>query len=273
VFLGCLGETGDARPWVMPVNVVDATTAANPVTKSGHLRQVERSRPRDSAPRGGLRAARQSLFHPAHGDPVLMRPSVLFAGVFAVVFAVVCVTAFSGACAAPVPAVANSSHDNDTNNGSSVASSTTGSNEDQCIDDRCALGLAEAGVAVATAAQAVTGAPLALCGLKPLTGFVRDGVCRTGVDDVGAHTVCGEVTASFLAFSKSRGNDLVTPRGDFAGLVPGDRWCLCESRVQEAFDAGVRVPVVLSATNAAALRTLSKQTLEELGALASDGGR
>lgn len=193
-----------------------------------------------------------------------MRPSV--------VLVVVCVTAFSGACAAPVPAVAASSHDN-TNNGSSVGSSTTGSNEGECIDAHCALGLAAAGVAIAPAAKAVTGAPLAVCGLTPLTGFVRDGVCRTGVDDVGAHTVCGAVSAEFLAFSKSRGNDLVTPRGDFAGLVPGDRWCLCESRVKEALDAGVRVPVVLSATNAAALRTLSKQTLEELGALASDGGR
>lgn len=194
-----------------------------------------------------------------------------------VAFAVVCVTAFSGACAAPVPTVAHSSHDG-TNNGSSVGSSTGGSstggsNEDQCIDDRCALGLAAAGVAAASDAKAVTGAPLALCGLQPLTGFLRDGVCRTGVDDVGAHTVCGAVSAEFLAFSKSRGNDLVTPRGAFAGLVPGDRWCLCESRVQEALDAGVRVPVVLAATNAAALRTLSKQTLEELGALASDGGR
>jgi len=194
-----------------------------------------------------------------------MRPSV--------VFAVVCVTALSGACAAPVPGAANTGHDN-TNNARSVgSSSTTGRNEGPCVDDRCALGLAAGDAAVPTAAKAVTGAPLALCGLKPLTGFVRDGVCRTGVDDVGAHTVCGAVTASFLAFSKSRGNDLVTPRGDFAGLVPGDRWCLCESRVQEAFDAGVRVPVVLSATNAAALRTLSKHTLEELGALASDGGR
>jgi uncharacterized protein (DUF2237 family) len=192
-----------------------------------------------------------------------MRPSFAFA--------VVCVTALSGACAAPVPAAAHSSQDG-TNNGSSVGSSV-GSNEDHCIDDRCALGLAAAGVAAATDAKAVTGAPLALCGLQPLTGFLRDGVCRTGVDDVGAHTVCGAVTASFLAFSKSRGNDLVTPRGGFAGLVPGDRWCLCESRVQEALDAGVRVPVVLSATNAAALRTLSKQTLEELGALARDGGR
>jgi uncharacterized protein (DUF2237 family) len=257
----------------MHVDVVDAITAANPVIQSRHLRKVERSTPRDSAPQAGLRAARQSLFHPAHGDPVLMRPSV--------VFAVVCVIAFSGACAGPVPAVAQSSHDNNTtnsntnntHNGSSVGTSTTGSNEGLCLDDRCALGLAAADVAVASAAKAVTGDPLALCGLKPLTGFVRDGVCRTGVDDVGAHTVCGAVSAEFLAFSKSRGNDLVTPRGDFAGLVPGDRWCLCESRVQEAFDAGVRVPVVLSATNAAALRTLSKQTLEELGALASDGGR
>jgi hypothetical protein len=190
-----------------------------------------------------------------------MRPSV--------VFAVVCVTALGGACTAPVSAVAYSSHETT----DSVSSVGAGSNDAHCVDDRCALGLAAPGVAVATDATAVTGAPLAVCGLTPLTGFARDGVCRTGVDDVGAHTVCGAVTASFLAFSKSRGNDLVTPRGDFPGLVPGDRWCLCESRVQEALDAGVMVPVVLPATNAAALRTLSKQTLEALGALASDGGR
>lgn len=138
-----------------------------------------------------------------------------------------------------------------------------------CVGDSCALGTAPAGVAAAVEARAVGGAALAVCGLKPLTGFVRDGLCRTGVDDVGAHTVCGVVTAEFLSFSKSRGNDLVTPRGAFAGLVPGDHWCLCESRVLEALDAGVRVPIDLAATNAAALRTLSRAQLDSLGALAT----
>ena len=128
----------------------------------------------------------------------------------------------------------------------------------------CALGIAEDGVAAANDARAVTGAPLAMCSLSPLTGFARDGRCRTGVDDVGAHTVCGEVTAAFLALSKARGNDLVTPRGSFSGLVPGDRWCLCEARVAEALEAGVGVPVVLEATNVRALRTLPRETLEKL---------
>lgn len=128
----------------------------------------------------------------------------------------------------------------------------------------CALGIAKDGVAVANDARAVTGAPLAMCSLSPLTGFARDGLCRTGVDDVGAHTVCGEMTAAFLALSKARGNDLVTPRGTFRGLVPGDRWCLCEARVSEALEAGVGVPVVLEATNIRALRTLPLETLEKL---------
>lgn len=135
-----------------------------------------------------------------------------------------------------------------------------------CGDDRCALGMAPGGAAAAVDGRAVIGAPLGVCGLQPLTGFVRDGHCRTGVDDVGAHTVCGVVTAEFLAFSKARGNDLVTPRGDFVGLVPGDHWCLCESRVLEALEAGVRVPIDLAATNAAALRTLSRAQLDSLGA-------
>jgi len=138
-----------------------------------------------------------------------------------------------------------------------------------CIDranNGCALGVAENGVAISDDDRAVTGAPLALCSLSPLTGFARDGLCRTGVDDVGAHTVCGEVTAAFLALSKARGNDLLTARGTFPGLVPGDRWCLCEARVAQALAAGVDVPVVLPATNVRALRTLSRETLERLAA-------
>ena len=132
----------------------------------------------------------------------------------------------------------------------------------------CALGLADEGVAAANDPRAVTGAPLAVCSLVPLTGFVRDGRCRTGIDDVGTHTVCGELNAEFLAFSAARGNDLVTARGSFAGLKPGDRWCLCEARVQEAVAAGVDVAVVLDATNTAALRTLSQETLDRLATLA-----
>ena len=130
--------------------------------------------------------------------------------------------------------------------------------------DGCALGMAADGVAAAEDARAVTGAPLAMCSLDPLTGVVRDGRCRTGVDDVGAHTVCGEVTDAFLAYTKARGNDLVTARGAFPGLKPGDHWCLCEARVQEAVVDGIAVGVVLEATNAAALRTLPRDTLERL---------
>jgi uncharacterized protein (DUF2237 family) len=134
--------------------------------------------------------------------------------------------------------------------------------------DACALGLAPTGTTAEAEARSVTGAPLAVCSREPLTGFLRDGSCRTGVDDVGAHTVCGVVNAEFLAFGKERGNDLVTARGGLAGLVPGDRWCLCEGRVREALEAGVRVPIVLDATHAAALRTLSRPQLEALAALA-----
>ncbi len=88
-----------------------------------------------------------------------------------------------------------------------------------------------------------------------MTGFTRSGCCETGPDDPGSHTVCAEVTAEFLAFSRSRGNDLTTPRPDygFPGLQPGDRWCLCAPRWQEAFLAGCAPRVALHATEAAAL--------------------
>jgi uncharacterized protein (DUF2237 family) len=104
-------------------------------------------------------------------------------------------------------------------------------------------------------ARNVLGAPLAVCGTVPLTGFYRTGCCDTGPDDLGVHVVCAQVTAEFLAFSRSRGNDLSTPRPEygFAGLRPGDRWCLCADRWQEALEAGVAPPVVLAATHEAAL--------------------
>jgi uncharacterized protein (DUF2237 family) len=96
----------------------------------------------------------------------------------------------------------------------------------------------------------VLGEPLALCSLNPRTGFYRTGCCETGPDDFGAHTVCVEVTREFLAFSRSRGNDLSTARPEFGfpGLVAGDRWCLCAARWQEALDAGAAPRVVLAAT-------------------------
>jgi uncharacterized protein len=88
-----------------------------------------------------------------------------------------------------------------------------------------------------------------------MTGFYRDGCCNTGAEDVGSHTVCVLATAEFLAFSKSRGNDLSTPVPDFGfpGLKPGDRWCLCARRWQEAFEAGKAPRVVLRATHQEAL--------------------
>ena len=101
----------------------------------------------------------------------------------------------------------------------------------------------------------VLGEPLEPCSMEPLTGFWRDGCCDTGPEDTGLHTVCCQVTAEFLAFSISAGNDLSTPRPEFnfPGLKPGDRWCVCVSRWQEAFEAGVAPPVWLEATHESAL--------------------
>ena len=86
----------------------------------------------------------------------------------------------------------------------------------------------------------VLGGALQPCSTEPLTGFYRDGCCNTGREDVGLHTVCVVLTAAFLAFSKAQGNDLATPMPQygFAGLKPGDRWCLCAARWKEALDAG-----------------------------------
>ena len=93
----------------------------------------------------------------------------------------------------------------------------------------------------------VLGEPLAICSLKRMTGFYRDGCCDTGREDVGSHTVCAVMTSEFLEFSKSRGNDLSTPVPEFGfpGLKPGDRWCLCAPRWQEAFEANQAPRVVL----------------------------
>ena len=115
----------------------------------------------------------------------------------------------------------------------------------------------------------VFGEPLETCSTRPMTGFYRSGCCHTGPDDFGVHTVCVEVTAEFLAFSKARGNDLSTPLPEFGfpGLEPGDRWCLCAARWKEALDAGKAPRVVLTATHE---RTLDIVSLEELKALALD---
>lgn len=115
----------------------------------------------------------------------------------------------------------------------------------------------------------VLGTPLESCSTDPMTGFYRDGCCSTGANDAGVHVVCSRVTAEFLAFSKNAGNDLSTPRPEFgfAGLKPGDQWCLCASRWAEAHAAGTAPPVVLAATHAAALEWC---TLSDLQAHALD---
>ena len=99
------------------------------------------------------------------------------------------------------------------------------------------------------AARNVLGGELASCSTSPMTGFYRNGCCETGPHDTGMHTVCAVMTAEFLAFSKAAGNDLSTPRPEFAfpGLKPGDRWCLCAPRWKEALDAGMAPQLVLEA--------------------------
>jgi uncharacterized protein (DUF2237 family) len=100
-------------------------------------------------------------------------------------------------------------------------------------------------------ARNVLGGELIPCSLDPVTGFFRNGCCETGPHDVGMHTVCAVMTAEFLSYSKSVGNDLSTPRPDlgFAGLRPGDRWCLCAPRWKEALDAGAAPQLVLESTH------------------------
>ena len=97
----------------------------------------------------------------------------------------------------------------------------------------------------------VLGTELKTCNTRPMTGFFRDGCCNTSDEDLGAHTVCALMTAEFLEFSKEAGNDLSTPRPEygFAGLKPGDRWCLCASRWAQAAEEGKAPRVVLEATH------------------------
>jgi len=113
-------------------------------------------------------------------------------------------------------------------------------------------------------ARNVLGTALQVCSLEPLTGFTRTGCCETGPEDIGSHTVCTQVTEEFLAFSYSKGNDLTTPRSEygFAGLVAGDRWCLCASRWLEASEAGFAPPVVLEASHEKCLTIVSLADLK-----------
>ena len=112
-------------------------------------------------------------------------------------------------------------------------------------------------------ARNVLGGELQPCSLSPRTGFFRNGCCETGPEDSGLHTVCAVMTAEFLAFSTERGNDLVTPMPQygFAGLKPGDRWCLCAPRWQEAYEAGSAPRVHLAATHAGAIEWCSLEAL------------
>jgi uncharacterized protein (DUF2237 family) len=114
-----------------------------------------------------------------------------------------------------------------------------------------------------SSARNVLGGTLATCCEDPLTGFYRDGVCHTGPQDVGSHTVCARMSHEFLEYSTQHGNDLVTPQPEFGfpGLRAGDRWCLCVARWREALEAGVAPKVILASTHEKALAVV---TLEQL---------
>jgi uncharacterized protein (DUF2237 family) len=109
----------------------------------------------------------------------------------------------------------------------------------------------------------VFGEQLMICSEQPLTGYFRDGCCKTDDSDYGTHTVCAVVTTQFLEFSRMHGNDLITPRPEylFPGLKSGDKWCLCASRWMEAYHAGCAPYVVLEATH---IKTLEWIELPEL---------
>jgi uncharacterized protein len=111
----------------------------------------------------------------------------------------------------------------------------------------------------------VLGGPLEPCGLDPLTGFYRDGCCRTGPGDFGSHTICAVVTAEFLEFQQSIGNDLSTPMPEhrFPGLTPGDRWCVTTHAWLRAHAEGVAAFVVLAATHERALEVVPLDVLSD----------
>ena len=112
----------------------------------------------------------------------------------------------------------------------------------------------------------VLGQPLSLCSSEPMTGFFRNGACDTCREDQGAHTVCAVMTAEFLEYSKSVGNDLSTPMPafGFAGLKPGDQWCLCASRFLQAYEAGCAPRVLLTATHKRTLEIVPMEALREM---------
>jgi uncharacterized protein len=109
----------------------------------------------------------------------------------------------------------------------------------------------------------VLGGKLQTCCIAPMTGFFRTGICVTGPQDLGTHVVCAQITAEFLTFTKSQGNDLSTPTVNFPGLQPGDKWCLCASRWKQALVAGVAPPVDLAATHISALNFFALTDLQQ----------
>ena len=114
-------------------------------------------------------------------------------------------------------------------------------------------------------AKNILGGELKACCTAPITGFFRDGYCRTNQMDQGTHVVCAVMTDDFLAFTKSRGNDLSTPRPEyqFPGLKAGDGWCLCALRWKEAYEAGVAPPIKAESTDEKLLEYIKKEALEE----------
>jgi uncharacterized protein len=111
----------------------------------------------------------------------------------------------------------------------------------------------------------VLGGPLESCSSEPLTGFFRDGCCRTGVEDIGSHTICAVVSEEFLEYQSAIGNDLSTPRPEFGfpGLNPGDRWCVTALNWLRAHEAGVASYVVLASTHERALDVVPLEVLEQ----------
>lgn len=114
-------------------------------------------------------------------------------------------------------------------------------------------------------AKNILGGELESCCTDPMTGFLRDGYCNTNQMDQGTHVVCAVITDEFLAFTKSRGNDLITPRPEyqFPGLKAGDGWCLCALRWKEAFAAGVAPPIKPASTNEKVLEFINREDLEK----------
>lgn len=120
----------------------------------------------------------------------------------------------------------------------------------------------------------IFGEPLVPCSFAPLTGWLRDGCCKADQHDRGSHLVCAIVTEEFLAFSKSLGNDLITPQPNhgFPGLVPNDQWCLCANRWREAYLANVAPPLVLESTNQLVLKLIPRDIVERFDHRLVGGG-